>query len=684
MNNESVQKKILETMVSLARYEIDVWTQIGPGVQAMLIDAMSALAPEERVRDRDLVIAVCQAILSPEMEGAVWNANSVTLRTGAIPAIPAIVKIREKAILILFELFKAAKVDSERRELLNTLRQAAYTGRTETSDDLLNLTLENATQIAEFLLSEAGPLSYELMETLEYDYWQEYRRTRDISHSETGVNCQEAATQLMATIEKLRDKFNEDQTFVKFKVLVGFESVFPYQWKERDEDKADNYESVEKYRTAEASEFVESINKQNETEWFALIERIALVESNDMATFPPFARFLTQLARSKPQTAARLLGQASDKVAGFLPAILAGLHESGDGKTYQDEVERVLRDGKHLAALAHHLRFMQSPNVEIAKRTLKRAIDVQHDVAVAECLIMAIEVTPENLPSKGEFFEPAIEYLNGKQEYWWIRAAWMTGAASSFFASLSKNQAGLLIPAVVHASKVEYKVERLLTLIAKHYPVLVWECFAARLTIKDKEAPDRYEEIPYRFHGLEKELSKDAKLAVEFGRKIFEEDSRLFRFRCGRLLSATFPFCPPNFAEELAKLADEGTEVDVRFILSIMENYHGEETTQEVLKRIIKRFPNDENIRTSVIISLGSTGAVMGEFGFANALRDKLEIARSWQTDSRPEVRSFADAHIQSLQLRIADEQRRAEERKALRELEYDQLDELKNEENAR
>jgi hypothetical protein len=109
-----------------------------------------------------------------------------------------------------------------------------------------------------------------------------------------------------------------------------------------------------------------------------------------------------------------------------------------------------------------------------------------------------------------------------------------------------------------------------------------------------------------------------------------------------------------------------------------MENYHGEETTQEVLKRIIKRFPKNENIRTSVIISLESTGVVMGEFGFANALREKLEIARSWQTDPRPEVRAFADAHIHSLQLRIADEQRRAEERKALRELEYDQGDESK------
>jgi hypothetical protein len=321
---------------------------------------------------------------------------------------------------------------------------------------------------------------------------------------------------------------------------------------------------------------------------------------------------------------------------------------------------------------------MKSTRVELAERTLQRAIEVKHDVAVAECLVMAMELTPENLPPKDNFFLPAIGYLNGKQEYWWVRASWMADEASSFFASLSKDQANLLMPAIVHAPKVEYAVEQILIQIAKHHPALVWECFAARLALKKEAAFDRYEAIPHQFHGLENELSKNPKLAIEFGRRIFEEDSRLFRFRGGRLLSAAFPSCPPNFAEELATLADEGTEADVKFILAVMENYHGEETTHEVLKRIVNRFPNDESIRTSVIISLESTGVLMGEFGFANALRDKLEIARKWQTDPRPEVRAFADAHIQSLQLRIADEQRRAEERKALRELEYDQGDELK------
>jgi hypothetical protein len=72
------------------------------------------------------------------------------------------------------------------------------------------------------------------------------------------------------------------------------------------------------------------------------------------------------------------------------------------------------------------------------------------------------------------------------------------------------------------------------------------------------------------------------------------------------------------------------------------------------------------------MISLESTGAVMGEFGMADALRGKLKIVEKWATDPRSEVRAFAEGEAHSLALRITDKQRHAEGRKALRELEYD------------
>ena len=54
---------------------------------------------------------------------------------------------------------------------------------------------------------------------------------------------------------------------------------------------------------------------------------------------------------------------------------------------------------------------------------------------------------------------------------------------------------------------------------------LLWEFFGQRL--KSRAAGDddyRYEAFPYQFHGLEKELSKDAALAVSIVRRWYGEE----------------------------------------------------------------------------------------------------------------------------------------------------------------
>jgi len=106
-----------------------------------------------------------------------------------------------------------------------------------------------------------------------------------------------------------------------------------------------------------------------------------------------------------------------------------------------------------------------------------------------------------------------------------------------------------------------------------------------------------------------------------------------------------------------------------------MDNYHGEPATHEVLKRIIARYPNDESKLSGVSISFDSTDVVVGEFGLVEAMRQKKAAIQPWLTDPRPEVQTFAEKHIRDLDMRIANEQRRADERKAMRTLEYDDED---------
>ncbi|MHB8380754.1 MAG: hypothetical protein ACYDC3_00230, partial [Candidatus Binataceae bacterium] len=95
--------------------------------------------------------------------------------------------------------------------------------------------------------------------------------------------------------------------------------------------------------------------------------------------------------------------------------------------------------------------------------------------------------------------------------------------------------------------------------------------------------------------------------------------------------------------------------------------------THEVLKCIVVKYPEDQSKLSGVCISIDSTGGVTGEFGFVEAMRQKKAAIGPWSDDPRPEVRAFVAKHLRDLDLRIADEQRRAEESKALRELQFEE-----------
>ncbi len=214
--------------------------------------------------------------------------------------------------------------------------------------------------------------------------------------------------------------------------------------------------------------------------------------------------------------------------------------------------------------------------------------------------------------------------------------------------------------------------ERILERIAERGLEAVWDYFGKRLvTDAGAKSEVRFDAIPFRFHGLEKQLSKNPALAITKGLAWFSQDPRLFEFRAGRLLSNAFPSCTPEFAEALAALVDSGDEAATDFALAILRNYEGQEATHTVLMRVVARYPTDEKKLVRVRICIDSTGVVGGELGFANAFRTRKALMEKWLDAAEPRVVEFAQAHIRELDVSIASEQQRAENRTALRRLEY-------------
>jgi hypothetical protein len=243
---------------------------------------------------------------------------------------------------------------------------------------------------------------------------------------------------------------------------------------------------------------------------------------------------------------------------------------------------------------------------------------------------------------------------------------------------LTPDRTAQVLQNLGYVRQVNYQVERILARLAERQLEAVWDYFGSRLAreVAEGENEPRFEPVPFRFHGLEKELSKDLQLAIKKGLAWFARDKKLFQFRGGRLLSSAFPNCTPEFAAALSELVKTGADAEADFALAILQNYRGETSNYAVLKEIVSRFPDDARKMSSVQVSIDTTGVVSGEFGLAEAWRTKRESLKEWVTDERPAVKAFAERHIVQLDLMIASEQRRAETEREMWNMSYDAEDE--------
>jgi hypothetical protein len=137
--------------------------------------------------------------------------------------------------------------------------------------------------------------------------------------------------------------------FTIYKTLVGFESIFPPAW----DDPNFHYEEEAAYREQRVGEFVAEVNEANADGWFAIIQRCAQTESDDLATFPVFGRFLQKLSQAKPQIVLGFIDRLDERLSGFLGVILSGLAQIDPRADLDAKIAEWLAEEKHLVEMAH-------------------------------------------------------------------------------------------------------------------------------------------------------------------------------------------------------------------------------------------------------------------------------------------------------------------------------------------
>jgi len=675
--NKNVRKQILDTVKKLAEYKINIYNQVGLMLQMELVDYLAGMSDAEMDKIWPIAVAIWTEAIQSDITETKWKAYSVVLSKGAIPVSYQLREVRDKAIKALFAVFDRSTDDTQRLEVLSALDVATRVpNQSQYSNELLVVTIKDATRIVDFVTERSKSVSYELLQHLEHRFLNDYFRAKNlVEDTENRFDSQVEAETLVDAIIKFRNTINADDQFVKYKVLVGFESVFPGHWT----DKKFSYQKVNEYRRKKANLYIGEINTANENDWFNLIERCAETKSNDLATFPDFANFISQLAERNPEVTDRFLEKASDDLCNFIVSFLEGLALSARRDIYNRILEGELEAAKNLTGVARHLRYSDVKKPEFATRVLQRAIEMDDSIAVIECFLFAlVHYGTEKVADANTFIRDALTFLNDRKNSHWVSGAWFQKNERKFYEELTPENTALILQNLGYVSEVNYQTEHILGWIAERQPEAVWDYFGARLIreVEVDEDKERFEAVPFEFHTLEKDLSKDPQLAIRKGLSWFVRDRKLFQYRGGRLLSNTFPNYPSEFAEVLAELVTSGGDTEASFALEIFQNYQGEISTFVILKEIVSRFSDDISKISSVESAIDRTGVVSGEFGFAEALQGKKESMIEWLTDERPAVKEFAQKHIAELSLRIASAHCRADTEKEMRIRSYDEEDE--------
>lgn len=664
---ESVAKQAKHGLEALAGYDIDIfysnnkgWGGLGEQPQEKIIEKILSFNDTQKCNYFAGIISACQKMLSPTIEGTSWSYKSVTLRSGAVPAIEGIKEVRRNTLKILSNLYPLADSIEQKKSVINTMDAATHTPHMgDYGDDVLTMIVADTITVLEFMKETLSSDDMQIMQKIEHDAYWTFHHMHSLNPA------------ISKTALEIRDLLAANQEYQKFRVLIGFESIF-HEW-EKGKDK-DSFEYERTFRESEAFRLACEIHADTYTEWKIRIIRYASIQSNDMATFPYFGKFLEHFGKSSPLLAFRLLSEVSEQFPGFLIPILYGISQTEQKKSAYELIANWCEQGKYLFSLARFFEFTPEVDEDLLTKIADKAKEC-NDVNTLNQVIISIteQYKEESKHLVKELLIPVLGILTTHQNSGWIFGFWFRKQRRNILAAMDTVGYEAILDNLFWLDQINHQAEEILCNIATYSPELVLHFFCNRLS-KEKENRNRrnYDAIPFNFHDLSEPLSTIPEQAVNIIRETFDGNYGMFIFSGAQLLRNIFPDFPHLFQQKLLQLIQTKEKDNLLFVMAVLRNYEGNPIIREVCKELIKTLPeNDDLLRTEVNIILQSTGVVSGEYGFVEAYTQKIDEMKAWLEDEDNQVKNFAREYISALEKRIEVEQKSATEEIILRKHQY-------------
>ena len=665
--SEELRKQAIEGLSKCAVYDINVFFS-GEGRAGLGASPQLQLLSEiENGRDRwmekypQALATVCNQLLSPTMESTSLHYDTVSWETASVPVTSDIEKVRNDAMQLLFQAFNKTQSTPTKLTYLNALMTATETPRgVQLNEALSSLIERNTLSLFDWLRAQLPALDFAILQKIEHQvYWRFFH----------GISQEVRDAALL-----IRDDLAKNTEYQIYRDLIGFESIFE-DW-ETSLKKERDFEEIERIRSSRALQYAAEINATNWQTWRDRILKFCETESNDLATFPKFFEFLREFAILQPDLALELISDHLSGVASFTIPIYRGIWKTDR----QEELRRYFKQPDfpdvQLAAAARV--FLAEPvDDALLVFLLDEAISRGNEQALCQLIEVSISsfgTDQSNLIDR--IFVPAVRTLNSTSSTNWLHNIWYRPNLKALLKELDDEQTELVLQSFVQIERVSYEQEDILAIIAERRVQRVIDLFGLRLQRKQSDESSDYEAVPFTFHTLQTTFSNHPNAVIETARRWYKIDNRLFSFRGGRFVANALPIVKGQVEEAFFEVVRSNSREDLKFLLAVFRNYHGEEFLHPLCRELADKLVDDE-LANELEIVLMETGVVTGEFGFSNEYMKRIEQLQPWLEDERSSVRKFATSFIKKLERYENFYREQAEEEITLRKHEYglDQTD---------
>lgn len=672
-----LKQKVVNAVGELAQHALSVWRRFGPAVQQILLDTIAATPTDRLASTRPLMIKVAGKCLESEVTGTSSTSKTFTWETGAVTVSDLMHGIRGRAIDMLKELFASSQSEVERSKIYHAMQLATRLPTQGRHDDaLLDRVLADTAAITTFFAERADDLAGLLKEKAEYQALFHYRRAKVVSTEWLKTESSQAARDAVVSAAiDLRERFNADSDYAIFKTLVGFESVFAYEW---DEDEVNvDFTAKDAYRKERATEYLAQVTEATADAWFDRLNGYATIESDDLAMFPHLGSFIAEIAQKSPVIATSWLNRSRGKpLSQFTPGMLRGLYVSDRAAALQ-WISAAIDRKDDLSGIAQFIRFAEPAAPDLLEKVAREAIAAKVEGAAYKVLeACAARPSEFGIPLARRLAIETLTFLSKRGRHSWTEPMCIWGRHSGLLAQFEADDSAALFVAIRDLPEIDYRAEELLVPYGEAHAAEIIDLFGARLERErveraDAHADERFEAIPYKFSRLHNSMQNSGPLLLPKALEWHRSDPHLGQYKSARLVANMFPQLPETVACELidyARSDDRGTQ---DFVIDVMSNYEGATVAFKVLKEMVAVLPADDKLLDGARVALSQTGIMHGEFGRRDAIVREREQFASWLEDKREPVRKFAEASIKSLDNAIAAEQQSAETDIAMRKLRY-------------